>query len=66
MEQQSDDVRVPEPSVRVQFVTAAARRPNALDGHRSRCPAADAAGRQHRPVNGAERAAVQHGDVREL
>lgn len=63
MEQQSDDVRVSEPSVRVQFVTAAARRPNALDGHRSRRPAA---GRQYRPVNGAERAAVQHGDVREL
>lgn len=63
MEQQFDDVRVPEPSVRVQFVTAAARQPNALDGHHSCRPAA---GRQHRAVNGAERAAVQHGDVREL
>jgi len=44
-------------------VTAAARRPNALDGHRSRRPAV--AVRQHCPVNGAERAAVQHGDVRD-
>lgn len=61
VEQQLDDVRVSEPPVHVQFVTAtvAARRPNAFDGHRA------VVGAQRRPVNGAERAGVQHGDARD-
>lgn len=64
IEHESDDVRVPESSVHVQFVNATvARQPNPFDGHRA--GRSTAAVQQHRPVNGAERADVQHRDVRE-
>lgn len=64
VEQQSDDVRVPQPLVHVQFVTATVRQSSPFDGHRaSRATAAATA--QHRPVNGAERAGVQRCDVRD-
>jgi len=55
---------MPEPPVRVQFVTAAVALPlDPFDGHRA-CPAAATVVEQLRPVNGAERAGIQCGDVR--